>query len=127
MAPPLPLCRFFPDVLEPSSPPTIGEPQTISPDTFHVFRVPQEMIEYAWQSLVRRLRTTTKKRDLPNYIRLSKDFVHQLTHMVQILFADLHEHAAAWRQQFARQQQAIAHVGQVRVQPQLPRVAVRLH
>ncbi len=46
---------------------------------------------------------------------------------MQVLIADLHEHAAARREQLAREKQPVAHVGEIRVQAQLPRVAVGFH
>ena len=46
--------------------------------------------------------------------------------MVQILIADLHENAAAGRQQFPGQQQPFAHIRQIAMQPEFPGVAVGL-
>jgi hypothetical protein len=45
---------------------------------------------------------------------------------VQVLVVDLHEDGAAFGEQFPRQQEPIAQVGQVGVDAQLPGVAIRL-
>ena len=46
---------------------------------------------------------------------------------MQILVADLHEHAASWIEKFAGDQKSVSDVGEVGMKTLLPSVAVRLN
>ncbi len=53
----------------------------------------------------------------------AKDLVHNAPHKVHVFIADLHKDAAAFAEQLAGKQQAVAHVAEIGMDAQLPCVA----
>lgn len=67
------------------------------------------------------------KRDLTNEILIPEHLIHQRPNAVDVLVADLHEHAAALGQKIAGDGQAVAQIGEVGVDAVAPGVAEGLH
>src|SRR5262245_46464671 len=59
-------------------------------------------------------------------ILTSEHFVQDRAEQMDILLSNLHKEASTLGQQIARHDQSIAQIGEVGVNPQLPRVAERL-
>ncbi len=89
-----------------------------------VLRIPKKKIIHLFKDFCSQRHCFLTERHHRHKILPSKHLIHQAPHQVQVLVVDLYEDAAAFGQQFARQQQAVAQVGQIRVDAQLPGVAV---
>ena len=91
-----------------------------------VFCIPKKEVNHSVQSASESA-TRGSKGNLAYRILVPKDLIHQRTHAVNILIADLHKHAAGLREQVAGHHQPIAQVGEVGVDTQLPSVAEGAH
>ncbi len=75
---------------------------------------------------VARAPCSSSEGDQAHEVLAPEHLVHHAAHEVHVLVADLHEDAAALGEELARDRQAVAQVGEVRVDAELPGVAERL-
>ena len=93
---------------------------------FGVFRIPEQKIAKRRDCFRLKARRGLKRNLRHEAIR-AEHFVHDFAHMMQVGVGHLHENAPRRVQQLARQQKPVAQVRQIRMDAELPCVAVRLH
>ena len=90
-------------------------------------RVPNRKIAHLLQVLRIHRAVFRAKSDLHDKVFRAKNLVHHATDKMHIVVRNLHEARAGIGQQLARQQQAVAQVRKIRMNPQLPSVAEGLY